>query len=109
MEVEGEVDWQEGVIVGAKHELELDRQDSVIVDVGQVPTVVDEVGFDDVEEDVDVGVVVAELMHEQALKSFEVEPLHCALKILLTRDGVVITFFDWEREEYTGGFHRDEK
>jgi hypothetical protein len=45
-----------------------------------------------VEEDEAVEVVVAELIQEQALKSFEVEPLHCALKILLTRDGVAIAF-----------------
>jgi hypothetical protein len=62
----------------------------VIVDVGQVLVVVDEVGFDDVEESADVDVEFAELIQEQALKNFEVEPLHCALKILLTRDGVAI-------------------
>jgi hypothetical protein len=44
------------------------------------------------EEEVEVDVVVAELMQEQALKSFEVEPLHCPLKILLTRESVVIAF-----------------
>lgn len=64
----------------------------MIVDVGQVPVVVDEVGFDDVEESADVDVEFAELMQEQALKNFEIEPLHYALKILLTRDGVAIAF-----------------
>jgi hypothetical protein len=64
----------------------------VIVDFGQARIVVDEVGFAEVEEDKDVDVVVAKLIQEQALKSFEVEPLHYALKILLTRDGVAIAF-----------------